>query len=317
VQDVTAQLAGFLFRHRPAWSVVRWINIDGLSNSVVIQAFAEKYDLHPLAIEDVVNVPQRPKVEDYPGCEEHLPRLFVLARMLRFADGQLSSQQISMFAGRTTLLTFLETPGDVWHSVRQRINTAGSRLRTNDTGFLLYTLLDAIVDEFFPILEHFSDRLEDLEEQVLREPSFNTLEQVHTIKRELLLLRRAAWPMRDAIHTLQREPHECLSDTTRTYLRDVYDHTIQIIDLVETYREFGASLTETYMSRISQRMNEIMKVLTIMGTIFIPLTFLAGVYGMNMKIPEAQYSWMYPAFWVICVVTAVSMLLWFKRRGWL
>jgi magnesium transporter len=288
-----------------------------VNNPSIVQAFAEKYDLHPLAIEDVVHVPQRPKIEDYPGCEDHHPRLFVIARMLRLIDGQLSSEQISMFVGRSTLLTFQEAPGDVWDPIRQRINTSNSRIRINDTSFLLYTLLDAIVDQFFPILEHFSDRLEDLEEQVLLQPAFDTLEQVHTIKRELLLLRRAAWPMRDAIHALQREPHECLSDNTRTYLRDVYDHTIQIIDLVETYREFGASLTETYMSSISQRMNEIMKVLTIMGTIFIPLTFLAGVYGMNMKIPEAQYPGMYPAFWVICFVTAAGMLMWFKRRGWL
>jgi magnesium transporter len=296
---------------------VRWINIDGLSDMSAIRVFAEKYDLHPLAIEDVIRVPQRPKVEDYPSSTGHQARLFVIARMLEMIEGHLHSEQISFFLGRKTLLTFQEDQGDVWDSIRQRIGAKGSRLRQNDASFLLYALLDAIIDQCFPILERYSDQLEDLEDLVLSSPTGGTIQRIHAVKRELIVLRRCIWPMREVINSLQREPHECMSDVTRTYLRDVYDNCVQIIDLMETYREFATGLTETYMSALSIRMNEIMKVLTIMGTIFIPLTFLAGVYGMNMPIPENQYNWSYPAFWVVCLTTVGGMLLWFKRRGWL
>lgn len=313
VQD----LANFLGCHRPEWSAVRWINIDGITDMAVIRAIAEKYDIHPLALEDVLQVPQRPKVEDYPTTSDHQARLFVIARMLSLANGHLHSEQVSLFLGRKTLLTFQETEGDVWGPIRQRIAAKGSRLRQNDVSFLLYALLDAIVDQCFPILEYYSDLLEDMEDHILRHPKASTIQRIHSVKRELLLLRRAAWPMREMINNLQREPHQCLSDVTRTYLRDVYDHSVQIIDLVETYRELATGLTETYMSALSIRMNEIMKVLTIMGTIFIPLTFLAGVYGMNMDIPENHWRWSYPTFWIVCIVTAGGMITWFKRRGWL
>jgi magnesium transporter len=317
VRDVSDNLAAFLEEHRPPGTVVRWINIDGLSNAEIIRAVAEKYALHPLAIEDVMHVPQRPKIEDYPSEANHHARLFVIARMLQLTDGALCGEQVSMFLGHNTLLTFQESPGDVWDPIRHRLKTAGSRLRQNDASFLLYSLLDATIDYFFPILEQFSDRLEDLEQAVLASPSKETIHKVHAIKRELLLLRRAAWPMREAIHDLQREPHACVSDTTRTYLRDVYDHTVQIIDLIETYREFAGSLADTYMASASHRMNEVMKVLTILGSIFIPVTFLAGVYGMNMPIPEMNSHITYPLFWITCILIAAGMLYWFKRRGWL
>jgi magnesium transporter len=315
--EQVVDLEDFLGRHRPAWCVVRWLNIDGLTDLSVIRALAEKYDLHPLAIEDVIRVGQRPKVEDYASCAEHQARLFVIARMLEMVEGHLHCEQISFFLGRNTLLTFQEAQGDVWDSIRQRISTKGSRLRQNDASFLIYSLLDAIIDQCFPILEFYSEQLEDLEDIVLSNSSGATIQHIHTVKRELLLLKRSVWPMREVIHSLQRESHECMSDVTRTYLRDVYGNCVQIIDLMETYREFATGLTETYMSALSIRMNEIMKVLTIMGTIFIPLTFLAGVYGMNMPIPENQSQWSYPIFWLVCLGTVVGMLTWFKRRGWL
>jgi magnesium transporter len=182
----------------------------------------------------------------------------------------------------------------------------------------MYTLLDAIVDHCFPILEHYSDLLEELEDQVLSRPDKRVIARIHAVKRELLLLRRAVWPMREVINALAREHHECLSATTQTYLRDVYDHSVQIIDMVETYREFASGLTETYMTAMSNRMNEIMKVLTIMTTIFVPLTFLAGVYGMNFHyLPELDWPYAYPVFWGVCVVVAVSMIVWFRWRKWL
>lgn len=317
-QEVT-DLRDFMPRHRPDWSAVRWINIDGLSDMKVIHEFAKKYELHPLAVEDLLLTAQRPKVDSFGGeGSENRARIYIIARMLQLVDGGLSNEQISIFLGHKTLLTFQESRGDVWNPIRQRIQTKGSRLRNNDASFLAYSLLDAIVDHFFPILEQYGDRLEQLEETAFEKPHQETVTRIHEVKRDLLQLRRSAWPMREAVSILQRETHECLSDTTRLYLRDVYDHLVQIIDLIETYRELASDLTDIYISTVSNRMNEIMKVLTIIGTIFIPLTFLAGVYGMNFHFfPELALSWAYPAFWGVCLVVAGIMVYMFHRRGWL
>jgi len=314
VQDLPSFIAG----HRPEGAVVRWINVDGIEDLGVVRALAEKYHLHPLAIEDVLHVPQRPRVQAYEDDGSYQARLFVIVRELELRDRQLHTEQVSIFVGHKTVLTFQETPGDVWDPVRQRIRTPGSQLRRTDASFLAYSLIDAIVDEAFPILEMFGDRLEELEDRVLQHPSQETIQEIHRLKRELLLVRRAMWPMREVLQRMQRDPHECFSEITRTYIRDVYDHAIQIIDIVETYREMGTGLSETYMTAMSNRMNEIMKVLTIMGTIFIPLTFLAGVYGMNFHhFPELDWPYAYPLFWAICLATAGGMLGWFRRRGWL
>jgi magnesium transporter len=318
IQEID-DLEVFLGGHRPEWSAVRWINVDGLSDMKVIHALATKYELHPLALEDLLHIPQRPKVDNYGGDHSSLrARLFVIARILQAGGGPLRSEQVSIFLGHTTVLTFREAPSDIWDPIRQRIQAAGSRLRNNDASFLMYSLLDAIIDRCFPILEAYGERMEELEDLILKSSPQDSMNEIHQIKRDLLLLRRVAWPMREVISTLQREPHECLSDTTRVYLRDLYDHAIQIIDIIENYREMAADLTDTYMSTVSNRMNEIMKVLTIIGTIFIPLTFLAGVYGMNFRhFPELGQRWAYPAFWTVCVLAAGGMILFFRRRGWL
>ena len=314
VDDVSS----FLSAHRPEWSTVRWINVDGLTDMRVIRGLAEKYHLHPLAVEDVLHVTHRPKVEAYNEEGAYQARLFIIARMLELADGHLKSEQISIFLGHHTVLTFQESRGDVWDGIRQRIQAPASRLRQNDASFLVHSMLDAIVDHCFPILEFYGDRLEDVEAAVLQRPEPTIIQEIHTLKREMLLLRRALWPMREVINSLQREPHDCMSEATRTYMRDVYDHTVQIIDIVETYREIATGLTETYMSAMSQRLNEVMKVLTIIGTIFIPLTFIAGVYGMNFKyLPELEWYWGYGAFWFVCVGVATTMVVWFRRRQWL
>ena len=318
IDDIERFVAG----HRPEWCKVSWINVDGVSDLVSIKALAGKYELHPLAVEDLLHLPQRPKVDGYGEGPSGLPgthpaRLFVVARMLQMIDGQLASEQISFFVGHRTLLTFQERPGDVWDPIRRRLNKAGSPLRRHDASFLLYALLDAIVDHCFPILESYGDRLEKLEEEVLAGAGQDVMARIHRLRRELLLFRREVWPMLDVIRTLQREPHECMGDTTRTYLRDVHDHIMQIIDLGDTYREFAAGLAETYMSSLSIRMNEVIKVLTIITTIFIPITFLAGVYGMNFRhMPEENWPWAYPAFWTVCLALAGGMLLLFKRKGW-
>jgi magnesium transporter len=312
-------LEEFLGRHRPEWSTVRWINLDGLNDMRAMHALATKYELHPLAIEDLLHVHQRPKVEPYGGGDSEVrARLFIIVRALQLQGDALHSEQISIFLGHKTVLTFCEAHSAVWDPIRQRIDTKGSRLRASDASFLVYSLLDAIVDCCFPILEHYSDHMEELEAVILERGQRDTINDIHQVKRDLLLLRRAVWPLREVVSTLQREPHECVSDVTRVYLRDLYDHVVQIIDIIETYREMTGDLTDTYMSATSNRMNEVMKVLTIIGTIFIPLTFLAGVYGMNFhNLPELNLAWAYPAFWIVCILIAAVMLLLFRRRGWL
>lgn len=312
-------LGDFLGRHRPEWSTVRWINVAGLSKMHAIHALATKYDLHPLAVEDLLHTTQRPKVETFGGDEsELLARLFIIARVLQVKAGRLTHHQVSIFVGHKTVLTFQETRGSEWDSIRQRIKAKGSRLRGSDASFLAYSLLDAIVDSCFPVLEYYSNRAEELEDLILEHPRPNVISEIHQFKRDLLTLRWVIWPMREVVATLQRDPHECIGDTTHVYLRDLYDHVIQIIDIIETYRQIASDLTETYMSSVSNRMNEIMKVLTLISTIFIPLTFLAGVYGMNFHyFPELDQIWAYPAFWAICFLLAVIMLLLFRKRNWL
>ncbi|MBI5200008.1 MAG: magnesium/cobalt transporter CorA [Elusimicrobia bacterium] len=322
VTEVT-DLKEFLASHRPEWTSVRWINVDGLDDMDVVRHLADKYQLHPLAIEDVLHRPQRPKVDAYAGDapvagKDPQARLFIIARMLRLLSEGLRDEQISIFLGHSTVLTLQEyADGDVWDAVRQRLKTAGSRVRQHDASFLVYSLLDAIVDQCFPILEHYGDRLEDLEGRILRRPGQKDFEAVHRLKRELLLVRRCVWPMREVINTLQREEHECLSDETRTYLRDVGDHAMQIIDILETYREVAVGLSETYMTALSNRLNEIMKVLTMINVFFIPITFLSSVFGMNFTKFPWDHAHAFPAFGAACVAITIAMIVWFRRRGWL
>lgn len=315
VRDLPEFLAG----HRPEWSAVRWIDVGGLGDLGVVEALARKYHLHPLAVEDVLHVPQRPKCEAYTAQGELQARLFVVARVVGLEEGQLREEQVSLFVGHNTVLTFRERDGgELWSRVRHRIASAGSFLRGHDASYLAYALLDTIVDRWFPLLEELGERLERLEDEVLERPTRETVETAHAVRRELLVLRRAAWPMREVIASLAREPHECLSDTTRTYLRDVHDHIVQVIEMIEAYREVVSSVQETFMTATSNRMNEVMKVLTVVGTIFIPVTFLAGVYGMNFRhMPELESRWAYPGFWLLCASLSGGMLLWMRRRGWI
>lgn len=319
VEQQIDDLAGFLDRHRPDWVAVRWINVDGLSDMGVVHALATKYELHPLAIEDLLHLSDRPKVEPYGGEDTTLrARLFIVARTLELVEGRLTSRQISLFLGHNTVLTFRETPSSVWEHVRLRLRTKGSRLRNHDASFLVHSLLDAIVDVSFPILEHYGNEMAQLETILLDGPQREARARIDEIKQDLLLLRWVMWPMREMVALLQREPHECISDDTRVYLRDLHDHVVQIIEINEIYRERAGDLSDSYMSAVSHRMNQIMKVLTIIGTIFIPLTFLAGVYGMNFRhMPELSQTWAYPAFWIIVILVAGSMLALFRRNEWL
>ncbi|MBK1719950.1 magnesium/cobalt transporter CorA [Thiocystis violacea] len=313
-----ADIGAFLAVHRPSWTKVRWIHVEGLQDQAVIRALAEKYQLHPLAIEDVLHVGHRPKLEDFPGTGEQPGRLFVVARGVRLTEAhEMTPEQIGFFLGRTTLLSFQQTSSPAIDEIARRLASPRSRVREHDASFLLYALIDALVDHYFPLLDAISERLELAEEEVLERPRADCLQALHQIKRDLVMIRRSAWPMRELVSQLQREPHEGLSAITQTYFRDVYDHGIQIIDLIETYREIASAVTETYVSIVSNRTNDIMKVLTIIGTIFIPLTFLAGVYGMNMPIPENGWRYTYPIFWGLCLSIAGFMIWRFRRGGWL
>jgi len=316
VEEIS-DIPAFIESHRPAWSQVRWICVVGLSEIDVLMEFAEKYQLHPLALEDTLHTSERPKVEDYPASEGQPGRLFIVARAVNMKDGELVGTPINMFLGRTTLLIFQESSNEAFDRIMRRLQVSGSELREKDVSYLLHSLLDAIVDSYFPALEKCAARMEELEDELLDDPDQGTLAGIHKIRRQLLLARRTAWPMRDIISQIQRERHECLSEEMRPYFRDIHDHCIQIIELLESYRDIAAALTETYMSIVSGRLNEVMKVLTVIGTVFLPMTFLAGVYGMNMPIPENHWWYSYPLFWLLCIGMSVGMIFWFRKRGWI
>jgi magnesium transporter len=309
-------LQDFLSHHRADWVKVRWISIRGLDDMEALRAIAEKYGLHPLAIEDVLT-PQRPKAEDFPAAGEQPGRLFVVARGVLPSAGRAHTKQISFFLGRHTLISFEESGCDLFEPIRRRIQKPGSRIRENDASFLLYSLLDALIDELFPLLEEFARRVEALEKTLLERPAPQAIQKIRQMKHDLIELRRVAWPMRELVLDLRRDQHECLSSTTQTYMRDVYDHIIVIFEMIENYRDLVSDLLEIHMSALAQRTNEIVKVLTIISTIFVPLTFFAGVYGMNMPIPENNWPLAYPLFWAFCLTVTGGMLYWFRRKKWL
>ncbi len=294
-----------------------WVNVDGLGDAAVIQKLGEIFGIHRLALEDVVNAHQRAKVEQY---GKHL---FIVGRMVRMADN-VETEQMSLFLGKSYVLTFQERAGDCFDAVRSRIRKSGSRLRGSGPDYLAYALIDALIDHYFPVLEKCGERLEWMEEEVVASPDAQFVSQIHDIKRDLLTLRRAIWPLREAVNSLAREPSQFVSNETRIYLRDCYDHTIQIIDLLENYREVASSLMEVYLSSVSNRMNEVMKILTMFMAIFIPLSLIAGIYGMNFStekspwnMPELGWYWGYPFALGLMALLAIGMFAYFRRKGWL
>jgi magnesium transporter len=299
---------------------VSWVDVKGLGSEDILLRLGKVFGLHPLVLEDVVNVPQRPKVEEYDE------QLLLIARMVTLKhDGTgFTSEQVSFILGRHYLLTVQEEPEyDSFGPIRERIRTAKGTIRRYGTDYLAYALIDSIVDGFFPVLETYGEELEELEDAVVANPSRVTLERVHELKRELLTLRRAIWPQRDAINSLIRDSSDLISQDVRIYLRDCYDHTVQVLDMVETYRELAASLMDVYLSSVSNKMNEVMKLLTVISSIFIPLTFIAGVYGMNFNpekspfnMPELNWYWGYPLCWGVMLSTAAFLVFFFWRRGW-
>ncbi len=292
---------------------VTWLDVQGLGREDVLRRIAKIFDLHPLTIADVVNVPQRPKTD------AHDAYILNIGAMAKFDDdGDVELEQLSVVWGKNFVITFQERYGDILDPVRERIRLGKGPIRKSESDYLAYAIIDTTVDAFFPIFEQIGERLELLEDRIVNEPSHAALQEVYHTKRELLQLRRSIWPQREAISTLTREELPFVNKSTRVFFRDTYEHLVQIIDVLETYRELAASFMDVYLSSLSNRMNEVMKVLTIMGSIFIPLSFIAGVFGMNFEyMPELKLKWAYPAFWVFIIVTASGMLLYFRKKGWI
>jgi magnesium transporter len=301
----------FPFRDSPT---VTWLDITGLHSIEILKKISTHYQIHPLVMEDVLNTQHRPKFENF----DHYA--FITMKMLYLAtdDTELIIEQVSMVLGNNFVITFQEREGDVFEPVRERIRNENSRLRKNGSDYLLYALMDIIVDNYFLIIEHLGNKVEALEDRVIDNPDRQVVEQIQRTKRELIHIRRSVWPFRDAISSLTREDSVLISDFVGPYLRDLHDHTIQVIDSVETIREMVNATLDIYLSNMSNKMNEVMKVLTIIATIFIPLTFLAGIYGMNFEfMPELQWRWSYPFFWIVISLLFLVMLFFFRKKKWL
>ncbi|KPK45322.1 MAG: magnesium transporter [Phycisphaerae bacterium SG8_4] len=301
----------FPFKATPT---VTWINIDGLHDIEMMEKLGKEFDLHPLILEDVLNTGQRPKFEDFGK------NVFIVLKMLSFnAELQVvESEQVSLIFGPNFVISFQERIGDVFEPIRERIRNNKGRIRKMKADYLAYALVDSVVDSYFTILERFGEKIESMEEELVSDPTEKTLQQIHAMKREAILLRKSVWPLREAISGLQRSESDLIGEVTSVYLRDVHDHTIQIIDTIESFRDMVSGMLDIYLSSVSNKMNSVMKVLTIIATIFIPLTFVAGIYGMNFEsMPELKWKYGYGAVWIVMLTIGAIMVIYFKRRKWL
>jgi magnesium transporter len=301
----------FLFKEAPS---VTWIRVEGLHEVEILEKLGNCFGLHPLLMEDILNTDQRPKMEDY-GED-----LFIVLKMLSYEErtGEIGAEQVSLVLRSNAVLSFAEKEGGLLDSIQERIRGGKGRLRKMGADYLAYTLLDIIVDHYFAILEKLGERIETLEEKVIANPTTQTLMKIQKLKKEMIFLRRWVWPLREVISGLERGESLKIQESTRFYLRDVYDHTIQVMDTIEIFRDMLSGMMDIYLSSVNNRMNAVMKVLTIIATIFMPLTFLAGVYGMNFKhMPELEWTWSYPLLWVLMILIAAFMLISFRKKKWL
>jgi magnesium transporter len=295
-------------------SQVTWLNIDGVHQPEIIEQVGKSFDVHPLVLEDIANTGQRPKMEDFDDY------IFVVLRMLRFdeKENQTKTEQISMILGSDFVVSFQEREGDVFDVIRERLRSNKGRIRKMKADYLAYALIDAIVDNYFMILEKLGEAIEEIEDKLVTDPRSETLQTIHDLKRETVFLRKSVWPLREVISRLERSESPLIGKSTFVYLRDVYDHTIQVMDSVDTFRDMLSGMLDIYLSSVSNRMNEIMKVLTVIATIFIPLTFIVGIYGMNFKyMPELAQPWGYPAVLILMLAIALVMLVYFRRKKWI
>ena len=301
----------FPFKDTPT---VTWINIDGLHEVQIIEKIGEHFAIHPLIQEDIVHTGQRPKMEDMESY------IFVVGRMLFYDDetGEIESEQVSLILGPNYVISFQEKEGDIFDPVRERIRKGKGRIRRMKADYLAYALVDTLVDNYFIILENLGEKIEGMEDELVANPRPQTLQTIHILKREMIFLRKSVWPLREVISSLERGEPSLIDPSTEMYFRDVYDHTIQVMDTVETFRDMVSGMLDTYLSSLSNRMNEVMKVLTIIATIFIPLTFVAGIYGMNFEfMPELKWHWGYFGALGLMIVVFIGMLFYFRRKKWL
>lgn len=293
---------------------ITWININGLNHITEIDKIGKHYNLHPLILEDIVNIGQRPKIDEYENY------IFVVLKMLYYnSDENIVSEQVSFILGENYVLTFQEAEGDVFNSVRERLRFSKGKIRGLGSDYLLYSLIDAVTDHYYLIIETMSNKIENLEDNLFNGQTKNEIsQQIQDLKREVLKVRRAIFPLREIINRIEKTDNKLILDKTLHYYRDIYDHIIQISENIDIYREMIWGLMDMYMTSISNKMNEVMKVLTIIATIFIPLTFIAGIYGMNFdNIPELHYKYSYFILWAVMIVLFISMLLYFKRKKWI
>ena len=297
----------------PADETVTWVNVGGVHKVEVLEGFGKCFGLHPLLLEDIANTDQRPKLDDYEGY------LFLVMKMLTTSDrGDILVEQVSFVLGRNYVLSFQENGTDVFGAVRDRLKGGKGRLRQNGSDYLIYALIDAVVDQYFAVLEMLGERIESLQERVMADPKPETLQNIHALKRQLLFVRRAVWPLREAINNLSRSECPFLHEPTKLFFRDVYDHVVQIVDTIETLREMVSASLDIYLSSVSYRLNAVMRVLTVITTIFMPLSFIAGIYGMNFEhMPELKWVWGYPMALGIMAVVAAIMLIGFRLKNWL
>jgi magnesium transporter len=301
----------FPFKDKPT---VTWINVDGVHDVTLIEQLGSYFGFHPLLQEDIMNTEQRPKLED------HEQYLFIVLKMLYHdqAADEITAEQVSLILGSNFLLSFQEREGDVFEPVRDRIRTKKGRIRKAGADFLAYALIDAIVDHYFVILEKLEEKIEDVEEELVTNPTPETLRAIHRLKRRMIFLRKSVWPLREVINGLEDSDSPLMHESTGIYLRDLYDHIIQVLDTMENFREMIAGMFDIYLSSISNKLNEVMKVLTIIATTFIPLTFLAGVYGMNFRyMPELDWRWGYPVIWAVMLAILIVMVGYFRRKRWI
>ena len=301
----------FPFKDKPT---ITWINIDGIHRVDVVEKLGKYFNLHPLALEDIVNTRQRPKIEDF------VDYIFVVLKMLYYdeKESETKAEQVSLVLGPNWVISFQESEGDVFDSIRERIRSDKGRIKKMGADYLVYSLVDAVVDNYFMILEKIGEEIEEIEDELVANPAPETLQTIHDLKRQMIFLRKSVWPLREVISRLERWESSLIQKSTYIYLRDVYDHTIQVIDAIETFRDMLSGMLDIYLSSVSNRMNEVMKVLTIIATIFIPLTLVAGLYGMNFKyMPELEWHWGYPFVLLIMFTVGILMVIYFRRKRWL
>ena len=301
----------FPYKGRPT---VTWINIDGIHQIATLEKLGECFELHPLTQEDILNTDQRPKIEDFGDY------MYIVLKMFSYdnKNNEILIEQVSLILGANFVLSFQENVGDIFDPIRERIRSGKARIRKLGADYLVYALIDAIVDNYFIILEKIGEQIEFIEDQLVINPAPETLNIIHRLKRDMLFLRKSVWPLREVISGMERGESLLIKDSTKIFLRDVYDHNIQIIDTIETLRDMLSGMLDIYLSSISNRLNAVMKILTIIATIFMPLTFLAGVYGMNFKyMPELEWKWGYPLILLVMFTIGILMLFYFKRKKWL